>query len=177
MLLEAAYHDNSESIRLEQQLKAFSEGVYKGGTGPSAVHRKEQHYSAQMKRADQYAAELLSHQSSLYSTTRQSAQADFEVHVDPHCSHKPTKRKSSSKQSKGKNAESVPTSKSDLEHLTSSSSDSASTKARDTNKRDARYRTGRSKVFLASLQRAKTWRKASRSSESNSWENWSTCIP
>lgn len=85
-LLEAAYHDISESIRLEQQLKVFSEGIYKGGTGPSAVHRKEQHYSAQMKRADQYAAELLSHQSSLYSTTRQSAQADFEVHVDPQCS-------------------------------------------------------------------------------------------
>jgi len=51
-LLEAVYRDINISIRLEQQLKAFSEGIYKGGTGPSAVHQMEQHYSAQMKRAD-----------------------------------------------------------------------------------------------------------------------------
>ena len=41
-LLEAAYHDISESIRLEQQLKAFSEGIYKEGTGPSAIHVEQQ---------------------------------------------------------------------------------------------------------------------------------------
>ena len=90
-LLEAAYHDISESIRLEQQLKAFSEGIYKEGTGPSAIHVEQQKWNG-----------LTNMQLNFSVIDLHSAQADFEVHADPQCSHKPTKCKSSSKQSKGK---------------------------------------------------------------------------
>ncbi len=158
-LVEAAYHDIGESIRVEQQIKAYRQETFRGGTGPTAYSRVRANHAAQMRRAEQYSADLLSAKHTKAADTRESARTDF--NIEPTSSHRPTKRhKSTSKRStsskqggqkKQRLSSYLP--ESEVENLSSSSSDAGD--GLPTSRREARYRTTRSKTFLASLDKAK----------------------
>jgi len=83
--LDAAYHDIAESIHIERLLEHYKSGLYCGGTGPSGYSRQQHNYLSQLRRADQYSAELLRDHCSERSETMYP--------LDPKCSHRPTKRK------------------------------------------------------------------------------------
>ena len=55
-LVDAAYHDIAEAVKIERQVKHYKCGSFKGGSGPSAYACQEDNYQQQMRRAEQYAA-------------------------------------------------------------------------------------------------------------------------
>ena len=110
-LVDAAYHDIAEAIHVERLLEQYKSGLYQGGTGPRAYSRQEQNHQSQMQRADQYASEILTDRPDNSSTL---------YHLDPHCSHRPTKP---TKRKSKKSRISSHLQDTDTEQLSSSSSD------------------------------------------------------
>ena len=90
-LVDAAYHDIAEAVRIERQIEQYRSGLYQGGTGPSSYSRQQQNFQSQMRRADQYAAELSHASNDLFAEERESAETTYPL--DPEWSHRPTKRK------------------------------------------------------------------------------------
>ena len=122
-LVDAAYHDIAETIRIERQLEHYRSGIYQGGTGPSEYSRQQLNYQSQMRRAHQYAAELA-------SSDLQEEEGEYSERMyllDPECSHRPTKRKqklrTATKQTKKPRTSSYVHDK-EIEELSSSSEES-----------------------------------------------------
>jgi hypothetical protein len=157
-LVDAAYHDIAEAIHIERQIENYKSGLYRGGTGPSAYSRQEHNYYSQMRRAEQYASEVL-------KTATSEGNSGGNVYLlDPHCSHRPTrpsKRQFNSNAKKEKQPKKARISShlqnSEIEQLSSSSSEELSLPPKD--KRNARYRGQRSKAFEVSLAKAKQVRR------------------
>ena len=137
-LVDAAYHDIAESIHIERQLEQYKSGLYQGGSGPSAYSRQQQNYQSQKKRAEQYSAELLK---------------------DSTCSHRPTKRKKTTKgNSTAKRSRLSAHYQMQTELSSSSSEECVQSPPPPHNvkgKRNFRYRSQRSKSFELSLEKAK----------------------
>ena len=156
-LVDAAYHDIAEAIRIERQVEHYRSGIYQGGTGPSAYSRQQQNYQSQMRRADQYAAELSNASTNFSRQERETAERMYPL--DPDCSHRPTKRKQkphqSTKRTKKTRISSHLTDQ-EIEQLSSSSEDLPSPTSKTKTKRNARYRGQRSKTFEAPLENAKS---------------------
>ena len=122
-LVDAAYHDIAETIRIERQLEHYRSGIYQGGTGPSEYSRQQLNYQSQMRRAHQYAAEVA-------SSDLQEEEGEYSERMyllDPECSHRPTKRKqklrTATKQTKKPRTSSYVHDK-EIEELSSSSEES-----------------------------------------------------
>lgn len=163
-LVDAAYHDIVESIHIERQLEQYKSGLYRGGTGPSAYSRQEQNYHSQMRRADQYASDVLK----LHTGQPDDVDGtDTMYPLDPNCSHRPTrptKRKSDLKRKQIKKIRiSSHLQDTEIEQLSSSSSEVPSPPSSQQKvKRSARYRGQRSKAFEFSLERAKNMKNVLR---------------
>ena len=48
-LVDAAYHDIAEAVKIERQVEHYKCGSFKGGSGPSAYARQEDNYQQQMR--------------------------------------------------------------------------------------------------------------------------------
>ena len=83
-LVDAAYHDMAEAIHIERQIENYKSG---GGTGPSSYSRQEHNYHSQMRRADQYASDVLK----MFAEGEDSSNSGSVYLLDPQCSHRPTK--------------------------------------------------------------------------------------
>ena len=57
-LVDAAYHDISESLRLAQMLQGYGDGVVKAGSGPSASDQQAREYSQEKRRTESYIWQL-----------------------------------------------------------------------------------------------------------------------
>ena len=82
-LVDAAYHDIAEAVRIERQIEQYRSGLYQGGTGPSSYSHQQQNFQSQMRRADQYAAELSHASNDLFAEERESAEITYPL--DPEC--------------------------------------------------------------------------------------------
>ncbi|CAB4026084.1 Hypothetical predicted protein [Paramuricea clavata] len=57
-LVDAAYYDISESLRLAQMLQAYGDGAVKAGSGPSTADQQAKEYSREKRRTESYIRQL-----------------------------------------------------------------------------------------------------------------------
>lgn len=156
-LVDAAYHDIAESIHVERQLEQYKSGGYSGGTGPSAYSRQQKNYRSQMKRAEQYAAEIA--EMADMHTDQMGKCSTTTYPIDPECSHRPTKRKAKQRKKATKKIHISSYCDSEINELSSSSSEEClippMSSSQQHTKRNSRFRSQRSKTFDLSLQKAK----------------------